>query len=203
MDLKRTMQGNDSLFPVDFLPQRTERLMLRRFIDLDLDRFVAYRQDPSVARFQSWSAFSEDDARSFIDEMQTAAIGLPGEWFQIAIAHQRSNLLIGDMGIQINADDQTTMEIGFTLHRQEQGKGYAREAVSALIRVLFGLGIVNKIIAVTDSRNESSVRLLRWLGMTLTDAKDVEFKGEWCIEQTFELDQQDWRALSSEDVRKG
>jgi aminoglycoside 6'-N-acetyltransferase len=57
------------------------------------------------------------------------------------------------------------MEIGFTLHRQEQGKGYAREAVSALIYSLFKLGSINKIVAITDSQNESSIRLLKRLGM--------------------------------------
>jgi RimJ/RimL family protein N-acetyltransferase len=57
------------------------------------------------------------------------------------------------------------MEIGFTLNRQEQGKGYAREAVSALIHSLFKLGSINKIFAITDSQNESSIRLLKRLGM--------------------------------------
>jgi hypothetical protein len=44
-----------------------------------------------VARFQSWSALSKSQAKAFMREMQTAEIGEPGEWFQIAIAHQQSN----------------------------------------------------------------------------------------------------------------
>jgi hypothetical protein len=47
-----------------------------------------------VARFQSWSALSKSQAKAFMREMQTAEIGEPGEWFQIAIAHQQSNQLI-------------------------------------------------------------------------------------------------------------
>jgi RimJ/RimL family protein N-acetyltransferase len=68
-------------FPAHLLPQQTERLTLRRFTEADLDRFLAYRHDPVVARFQSWSMLSEDEAIAFIHEMSTAPIGIPGEWF--------------------------------------------------------------------------------------------------------------------------
>ncbi|MBD2653369.1 GNAT family N-acetyltransferase [Synechocystis sp. FACHB-383] len=190
------------LFPANFLPQSTERLILRRFIDVDLERFLAYRQDPQVAQFQGWSMLSEAEGKSFIKEMQTAVIGIPGEWFQMAIAYKQSNLLIGDIGIQIYAKDPTNVEVGFTLNQQEQGKGYAQEAVSALIHLLFKLGSINKIVAITDSRNESSIRLLKRLGMRLSNSLEVEFRGEWCVEQTFELNHQDWLLSSIKSDEK-
>jgi RimJ/RimL family protein N-acetyltransferase len=177
------------LFSDGFLPQLTKRLILRRFIDLDLERFLAYRYDPQVARFQSWSALSESDAKSFIREMQIAEIGEPGEWFQIAIAHRQSNRLIGDIGLQVDAKEPTIVEIGYTLNRNDQGKGYATEAISTLIDRLLQSKQIDKIIAVTDVRNEPSIRLLKRLGMKLSSSKEVEFKGEWCVEQTFELNQ--------------
>ncbi len=40
-------------------------------------------------------------------------------------------------------------------------------------------------------RNEPSVNLLRRLGMNLVRSDEVEFKGELCIEQTFELGRKD------------
>lgn len=180
------------MFPVDFLPQSTERLVLRRFVDLDLERFLAYRQDPQVARFQGWSMLSDAEGQSFINEMQTAAIGIPGEWFQIAIAHKQSNLLFGDIGIKSYAENPTIVEIGFTLRREKQGKGYAKEAVQALINSLFEMGNINKIVGITDMRNDPSIRLLRRLGMKLLQSVEVEFRGELCVEQTFELDKEAW-----------
>ena len=180
------------MFPVSFLPQSTERLILRRFTDPDLNKFLSYRQDTQVARFQSWSMLSYSEAQSFISEMQIAVMGIPGEWFQIAIAHKESNLLLGDMGMQIYTKNPTIVEIGFTLGREEQGKGYAREAVQSLIYSLFELGNINKIVGITDMRNEPSVNLLRRLGMNLVRSDEVEFKGELCIEQTFELERKDW-----------
>ncbi|MCU0569026.1 MAG: GNAT family N-acetyltransferase [Oculatellaceae cyanobacterium Prado106] len=178
----------------ELLPQRTERLTLRRFIDQDLERFLAYRQDPQVARFQGWSMLSQDEAQSFIHEMQTATLGVPGEWCQIAIAHSQSNLLLGDTGMQIDKEQPTVVEIGFTLSRDAQGQGYAHEAMQSLITALFNLDI-HKIIGITDQRNEPSVRLLSRLGMSLVRSHPVKFKGEWCIEQTFELTKEAWRSL--------
>jgi RimJ/RimL family protein N-acetyltransferase len=177
-------------FPEHFLPQQTERLTLRRFIEVDLDRFLAYRHDPIVARFQSWSMLSEDEAIAFIHEMSTAPIGIPGEWFQIAIALQQSNQLIGDIGIQVSEHDTTTVEVGFTLHREEHGKGYAREAIQTLLCSLFGIGNITKVIGITDSRNHPSINLLTRLGMKLISSEEVMFRNELCLEQTFELRKQ-------------
>ncbi|MBE9178485.1 GNAT family N-acetyltransferase [Oculatella sp. LEGE 06141] len=178
-------------FPAHFLPQQTERLTLRRFIEADLDRFLAYRHDPVVARFQSWSMLSEDEAIAFIHEMSTAPIGIPGEWFQIAIALQLSNQLIGDIGIQVSEHDTRTVEVGFTLHREEQGQGFAREAIQSLLCSLFELGNITKVIGITDSRNYPSINLLTRLGMNLVSSEEVVFKHELCVEQTFELKKED------------
>jgi len=175
-----------------FLPQATARLILRRLIDLDRERFLAYRQDPQVVRFQGWSMLSDAEAQSFINDMQTAAIGIPGEWFQIAIAHKQSNLLLGDIGMQIYLKHPTIVEIGFTLGREEQGKGYAQEAIQALLDPLFQRGTISKIVGITDMRNEPSVRLLKRLGMSFVRSDEVEFRGELCIEQIFELAKEDW-----------
>ncbi len=175
------------MFSERFLPQVTERLILRRFVDLDMERFLAYRQDPQVARFQGWSMLSDTEAKLFINEMQTAVVGIPGEWFQIAIAHQQSNLLLGDIGMQVYLENPTIVELGFTLRYEAQGQGYAQEAIQALINSLFQLGTISKIVGISDNRNEPSIRLLKRLGMNLVRSEEVEFKGELCIEQTFEL----------------
>lgn len=174
-------------FPADFLPLRTERLVLRRMMQPDRERFLAYRQDPIVARFQSWSALSPEEAEAFIAEMQVAAIAQPGEWFQLAIAHRASNQLIGDIGLHRYREDPTTVELGFTLAREEQGKGQGREALNALVKALFDTGTVTKIAGVTDARNVPSIRLMVSLGMNVVRSQETEFRGEWCIEQTFEL----------------
>jgi RimJ/RimL family protein N-acetyltransferase len=56
----------------------TERLRLRPFQDADLEGFVAYRSDPEVARYQSWSpTYSMAHAELFLSSQRGLAFGEP------------------------------------------------------------------------------------------------------------------------------
>jgi RimJ/RimL family protein N-acetyltransferase len=95
---------------------------------------------------------------------------------QIAIAEKQDNLLVGDIGILVYLENPTTVEIGFTLDRKAQGKGYAQEAIQALIDFLFDFEGINQVIAITDVRNQPSINLLTRLGMKFTYSKMFKFK---------------------------
>jgi hypothetical protein len=51
---------------------------------------LAYRNDPEVARYQSWESCSELEALDFIREMRSSEPGTPGEWFQFAVELKES-----------------------------------------------------------------------------------------------------------------
>ena len=61
------------------LPLDSARLTLRRFNGGDLPAFLAYRNDPEVARFQGWESFTSAEAADFIarQEMQEIASPVP------------------------------------------------------------------------------------------------------------------------------
>ncbi|HAG98897.1 MAG TPA: GNAT family N-acetyltransferase, partial [Ktedonobacter sp.] len=46
----------------NFTTIETTRLRLRHFTDSDLPVFIAYRNDPVVAKYQSWEGISEPEA---------------------------------------------------------------------------------------------------------------------------------------------
>ena len=61
--------GSSSVPDAGPLKIQTDRLLLRRFRNADLDAFVAYRSEESVARFQSWDqSYSTADAERFLAE---------------------------------------------------------------------------------------------------------------------------------------
>ncbi|HYY56181.1 MAG TPA: GNAT family N-acetyltransferase, partial [Pyrinomonadaceae bacterium] len=138
----------------------SERLILRRFADSDLAPFLAYRNDPAVSIYQSWDEFSEREARDFIREQKSLETFPAGRWFQIAIELKETGALIGDCALKIEAQDARQAEIGFTLSREYQGKGYASEAVSLLLDYLFKDACLHRVTAITDCENISSVALL-------------------------------------------
>ncbi len=166
----------------------TARLRLRRFRAEDARAFAAYRAKADVARFQGWEAgYPLDAAERFVREMATATPGTPGGWFQIAIADLVSDELVGDCVVHVPADDPTTAEIGYTLAPEHQGRGYAAEAVRALLTYSFERLGVATVGAVTDARNTRSIRLVERLGMRRVAAEPATFKGESCVEYTYEL----------------
>ena len=120
-----------------FTSIETERLVLRRFERGDVEAFAAYRGDPDVARYQSWQDYTHAEAEAFVEEMLGTDPGVPGEWFQFAIAERTNGRLLGDCALVLDAGDPPTAEIGYTLDPGARGRGFATEAVGALIDYAF------------------------------------------------------------------
>ena len=171
--------------PPDPLPFTGARIRLRRFRPDDLERFQAYRHDPEVGRYQGWEPTSDAAARAFLDEMATAAFACPGEWLQIAVADS-ADVLIGDIGLHLMAGGREA-EFGISLAAAAQGRGLAEEAARTLVGGLREHTGVRRLIAITDTRNIASARLLRRLGMTLEAEEHADFRGEPCREWRFGL----------------
>ena len=170
-----------------FVQLRTDRLVIRPFRVQDIDVFVAYRSDPDVARYQSWETSSRTEAAAFVEELADIHPGIPGEWYQFAVADPTTDELLGDTAFFVDPDEPSHGEIGYTFSPAHQGKGYATEAVRATIDYAFDTLGVDVVVGVTDARNVASIALLERIGMTRVSTAHVRFKGGWCDEHTYEL----------------
>ena len=171
----------------------SERLILRRLAYSDLAPFLAYRNDPEVARYQDWESYTEREALDFIREMSSSEPGTPGEWFQFAIELKETSTLLGDCALKVEEDGRQA-EVGFTLSREHQGKGYASEAISCLLDYAFGVLGLHRIVAITDQENKSSFALLERLGMRREGhfIQNVWFKGRWANEYLYAMLADEW-----------
>lgn len=174
---------------------QTSRLLLRQFQESDLLPFMCYRNDPEIARYQSWDAISETAARAFVQAQKTQPAGVPGQWLQVALEHKATGTMIGDCALKLDAEDARLAEIGFTLDRAFQAQGYATEAVSGLLDYVFGELRAHRVHAVTDARNAGSVGLLERLGFRREGhfIQNVFFKGAWGDEYLYALLAAEWR----------
>ena len=177
----------------------TERLVLRRFEESDLEAFLAYRNDPEVARYQTWSSFSREEAEAFLASQRAVERWTPGTWVQLALERREAPGLIGDCALKVLADDPRQAEIGFTLARAWQGRGYGTEAVAALLDHLFGPLGLHRVVAVTDAENASAAALLERVGMRREGhlVENVWFKGAWGSEFLYAMLDWEWRVLNS------
>jgi RimJ/RimL family protein N-acetyltransferase len=163
------------------LPVATARLVLRRFRNEDRAAFLAMRRHPDVARHQSWDVdFSDRAADEFLAEMTTASFWRPGSWFQVAV--ERDGAFIGDVAFWPDPIERV-VEIGYSLHPDHHGHGYATEAVRALIGMLRDRGAAT-VVAGCDIDNERSARLLERLGFEPTGIDDGERTYRLAIEGT-------------------
>lgn len=145
----------------------TERLFLTDFDEndnsMDFQALYSYRSLKDVQKYQSWRPNTIEDVKSFISRLpKNYNFHEPG-WYQLAIRLKESNLLIGDIGLHI-METMNEVELGITLHPDYQGKGYASEALSAVINYVFITLLKNLIICSIDPRNSSSKALLERLG---------------------------------------
>jgi RimJ/RimL family protein N-acetyltransferase len=141
----------------------TERLVLRRFRTADAETLAAYRSDPAVARYQSWTApVTIHQARAIVASLAAGDPSRPG-WFQYAIEHDRTH--VGDVGVNLH-DNRMQAEIGFTLAPAYHGRGFGAEAVRGVLDHLFRVRGLHKVSAECDARNAASVRLLERVGFT-------------------------------------
>lgn len=147
----------------------TERLRLRpRALD-DAESLYPTMSDAELMTWWSRAPFTS------IEEVREHF--MPSEksngWRAWAITRHGDDRAIGFLSAGEKRQGGVT-EIGYMLERSAWGSGIAREAVSALITLLFARG-QRRVFADTDPENVGSNRLLESLGFTL----EGRLRGEW------------------------
>ncbi|RYG39280.1 MAG: N-acetyltransferase [Burkholderiales bacterium] len=172
--------------PMWRFPLEGDRVRLRPLQMRDLANFFSYRSDPAVGRFQGWWPMSADDARTFIGSMLDVDRPRTGNWVQLGIALPESDHLIGDVGIHLDHAGLLA-HVGYSCARLFQRQGLTTEAVRLLVRQLAHYTSCISVRATTDSRNKPSERLLTKLGFEQVEILPATFRGESCVEVSYEL----------------
>jgi len=175
------------------------RLRLRRFREADLPFFCRYRADPEIARYQSWSDFTEADGRRFFEDQCKLDPDIPGTWFQFAIELRSTGEMVGDCALHTLATDTRHAEVGFTLALPCQGNGYASEALACLLDYVFLTLGKHRVIAVTDTENHRAARVLERTGFRREAhfRQNVWFKGTWSDEYLYAMLREEWLRRNS------
>jgi RimJ/RimL family protein N-acetyltransferase len=179
----------------NLLPLTSARLVLRRLGDVDAPAVAAYRNDPEVARYQSWERCSLPEARALINEYKHQPFGAPGDWLQAAVALRATNEIVGDIAMTLLKHDPRQAKVGFTIARQHQRHGYAHEILTVLFDHFFNTLGLHRICADCDPRNHASWGLMESLGMRREahHMQSLWFKGNWADEYIYAILREEWR----------
>ena len=137
----------------------TKRLKLRHARLSDVDGMHAVLSSPTAMAY--WSSLPNEtleQTQAWVAGMVEAAEAGPGLDFIIEFEGRA----VGKAGFW------KPPEIGYILHPDLWGRGLAREALEAVIRVGFEQGGVETITADVDPRNAASLGLLERLGFART-----------------------------------
>ncbi|QFG68523.1 GNAT family N-acetyltransferase [Ornithinimicrobium pratense] len=178
-------------------PLQTARLLVRMLREDDIDTLTDYRNDPVVNALQDWDL---PYPRERVEKLVAAHAGrqdvTPGKGTQLAI--DLGGQLIGDIFVGLD-EHNGVAEIGFTLAKGHQGKGYGVEAVSAVVDDLVDRVGVHRLVGELSPQNHASARLLERLGMTFEHFAEKSFwwRGAWDDNVHYSMTadgRRDWRA---------
>ncbi|SRX76004.1 GNAT family N-acetyltransferase [Aequorivita antarctica] len=171
----------------------TETLLLRPITIEDNHQVFSYRSDIETNKYQGFVPKELKEVDNFIAK-NPLEINQPESWFQLVIIEKSSNEIIGDIGIHFIADDGFQCELGCTLSKKHQGKGYATMAMKITIDYLFNSLDKHRIKGSVDPRNIDSIRLLERLNFR----KEAHFKesllidGKWVDDIVYGLLKSEW-----------
>jgi RimJ/RimL family protein N-acetyltransferase len=179
-------------------PIRLERVVLRPFVETDLDAIIDLESRPEVVRYLMWPPMDRAAAeRMLARRLGQTAIDGDDTAIILAMTVPPSDRLAGEFMLRLSSADNRQGQIGWTLHPDVQGRGYGTEAARELLRLGFEELGLHRISADADPRNAASLRLMERLGMR----REAEFvdnlfvKGEWVGETHYAILEHEWRAL--------
>lgn len=133
----------------------TENLILRRFRDSDYDDLFEYLYQLKDDEFEGYPGITYENGREHL------AYRIDSEEFY-AIELKSSGKVIGN--IYCGSRDFNSKEVGYIVNQNFRRKGYAGEALTAVINSLFNNG-VHRVFAECDPLNTSSWKLLEKVGL--------------------------------------
>ncbi len=140
----------------------TERLLLRQFLESDLDLYARICADPEVMRHIG-------DGRTLTREETWRSVATAlGHWVLrgyglYAVEERATGAFIGRVGL-INPEGWPGLEAGWLLGHQHWGRGYATEGARAVVRMAYEELGATHLISLIRPQNTASIRVAEKLG---------------------------------------
>lgn len=176
---------------------RSERLVLRRPREDDLEPLLAGWSDPGMTRWID----RRRDPRAFLAQMiRDMQVKRPGDaepggpWYQYVVERRKDGAVIGDLGAGFEAPGPYQVELGYRILPAYHRTGYAREAAAALITHLIADHGVHRFVAIAAAPNAASKAVLASLGFRHEGHFRRSFlcNGEWLDDDYFALLASEW-----------
>lgn len=172
------------------------RITLRPMTLDDAATMLGYRSIPEVNTYTYTPVWTSiDDAIAHVQKLVPKLIDPESGFGKWMIIRKDTGEVIGDVFLGKDAELQGTTEIGYMIHPDHAGHGFATEAARAAMRIGFEEWKVHRIYARVDEENIGSIRVCQRLGMR-QEARLIENdkRGDvWSNELIFAMLDREWR----------
>nr|WP_237682568.1 GNAT family N-acetyltransferase [Microbacterium sp. B19(2022)] len=171
-------------------------MILRPIAPGDATAMHVYKSDVDAVRYVPYGPLEHADIERRIATIwSNTRFDNEGDAVSLAVEERETGELVGDVVLFWRSEKDRAGEVGYIFDPRVVGRGYATEAVQALLTLGFdGLGL-HRIAARIDARNTASARVVERLGFRL-EARFVEsewFKDEWATLLVYALLEDEWR----------
>lgn len=185
------------MFTPDY-PIHTERLSLRPFTMADLDAVHDIQSRDDVTRYLYWNPRDRREAREALAQrVNQQRFDDINDVISLAVVRRDTGALIGTSNLTWTSSLHSQGELGYVLHPDQHGQGFATEVTVALLRLGFEGAGLHRVYGRCDGRNIASARVMEKAGMRREAyLRENEFnKGEWTDELVFALLAKEWPAI--------
>ena len=161
----------------------TDRLCLRNVAAKDADIMYDYRNNEICARYQRGQTKDHQGITALIEKRSQDVMGVDAP-FMVAVALKDTDEMIGEIVVM---PEDGTISLGYTFSYKHHRKGYAFEALSALIDILHKHYPKWDFISFTEPMNEPSMALLKKLGyrdLGYIPSMTSQVFGKWTTPET-------------------
>lgn len=175
-------------------PITTQRLLIRQFVETDLAYLLAYHTHPQSYAYQSAPPMDEERAIRFLNKQADPRKWGAAGWLALAVYHIDDAKMIGEVGVFVKPEPESEGDIGWMIHPDYHGRGYATEAAQIVIRFAFEQRGLHRLTSECNTRNTASWRLMERLGMRREghSLQSLLLHDKWYDEYHYALLRDEW-----------
>lgn len=161
------MKNSDALYR--FAKAETERLIIRRISKSDVDDMYEYSHMDEVTKYLLWRPHPDSRyTAAYINSVQRYYKN--GTYFDYAVILKSESKMIGTCGFAHVHEEHDSAEVGYVINPAYHNKGYATEALMAMLRIGFCNIGFNRIEARYMIGNDASRRVMDKCGLAYEGA---------------------------------
>jgi RimJ/RimL family protein N-acetyltransferase len=162
--------------PFNNVNLKTERLLIRPLVESDANSLFSIYSDPDAMKFWNTAPWADFGKAKELIQKDIEALR-KGFHLRLGIESKNEGELIGTCSLFSFNEQCKRAEIGYILSKSFWGKGFMKEALTALIDYAFKTLSLHRIEADIDPQNISSANILNRLGFS----KEGRLRERWIV----------------------